>query len=70
MPPVFNEKSTAFFKCIETYSGDVLREGDGKPVVAYPEECSHCGSCMMDCRFKAVRLNLPLWMRPVGKKIK
>ena len=70
MPPVFNEKCIACFKCVEICPGDILREGDGKPKVAYPDECWHCGSCMMDCPAEAVRLNLPLWMRPVTKRIK
>ncbi|MCK5414679.1 MAG: 4Fe-4S binding protein, partial [Thermoplasmata archaeon] len=49
---------------------DILREGDIKPEVAYADECWHCGSCMMDCPFDAVRLSLPLWMRPVTKRVK
>jgi NAD-dependent dihydropyrimidine dehydrogenase PreA subunit len=70
MPPVFNENCTACNKCVEICPGDILREGDGKPEVAYPDECWHCGSCMMDCPVDAVRLNLPLWMRPVTKRVK
>ena len=70
MPPVFNGKCTACFKCVEICPGDVLREGDGKPKVAYPDECWHCGACMMDCPADAVRLDLPLWMRPVTKRVK
>ncbi len=70
MPPLFNEKCTACFKCVEVCPGDVLRKGDAKPVVAYPDECWHCGACMMDCKFDALRLNLPIWMRPVGKRVK
>jgi NAD-dependent dihydropyrimidine dehydrogenase PreA subunit len=70
MPPVFNENCTACNKCVEICPGDILREGDGKPEVAYPDECWHCGSCMMDCPVDAVRLNLPLWMRPVTKCVK
>ncbi|MCW4048822.1 MAG: hypothetical protein NWE89_03710 [Candidatus Bathyarchaeota archaeon] len=37
------------FKCVEICPGDVLREGEGKPHVAYPDKCWHCGACMMDC---------------------
>ena len=70
MPPVFNEMCIACFKCVEICPGDVLREDDGKPEVAYPDECWHCGACMMDCPADAVRLDLPLWMRPVTKRIK
>jgi NAD-dependent dihydropyrimidine dehydrogenase PreA subunit len=49
---------------------DVLKEGERVPVVAYPDECWHCGACMMDCPKKAVRLVLPLPMRPVAIRIK
>ena len=70
MPPVFNENCTGCNKCVEICPGDILREGDLKPKVAYPDECWHCGSCMMDCPFEAVRLDLPLWMRPVTKRVK
>jgi len=31
MPPVFNEKCIACFKCVEICPCDVLREGDGSP---------------------------------------
>jgi adenylylsulfate reductase subunit B len=51
---------------------DVFKEG-GKGVaatVAYPDECWHCGACVMDCPEKAIRLVLPLPMRPVTVRIK
>ena len=37
-----NENCTGCNKCVEICPGDILREGDGKPEVAYPEECWHC----------------------------
>ena len=40
------------------------------PKVAYPDECWHCGACMMDCPAEAIRLNLPIWMKPIAKQIK
>ena len=70
MPPKVNEKCIACYKCVEICPCDVLREGDGKPVIAYPDECWHCGACMMDCPTDAIRLDLPLWMRPVTKRLK
>ncbi len=70
MPPKFNENCTACFKCVEICPGDILREGDEAPVVAYPDECWHCGACMMDCPAEAIRLDLPVWMRPVAKRVK
>ena len=70
MPPIFDEKCIACFKCVEKCPGDILRKGEETPKVVYPDECWHCGSCMMDCPTQAVRLNLPLWMRPVSKRVK
>ena len=70
MPPKFNENCISCFKCVEICPGDILRESEKGPAVAYPEECWHCGACMMDCPTKAIRLDLPVWMRPVAKRIK
>lgn len=30
------------------------------PDVAFPEECWHCNSCVLDCPKKAIRLRVPL----------
>ena len=70
MPPKFNDNCISCFKCVEICPGDILRAGPDGPVVAYPDECWHCGACMMDCPVEAIRLDLPVWMRPVAKKIK
>jgi adenylylsulfate reductase subunit B len=70
MPPVFKENCINCLKCVEICPGDVLRESETTPVVAYPDECWHCGACMMDCPVDAIKLNLPLWMRPVTKRVK
>ena len=51
---------------------DVLVLGGGLAgcMAAYPDECWHCGVCMMDCPTDAIRMSLPLWMRPVTKRVK
>jgi len=70
MPPVFNEKCARCFKCVDVCPGDVLREGLDGPVVAYPDECWHCGACLMDCPSGAIKIILPLPLRPVTKPVK
>ncbi|MBM3292368.1 ferredoxin family protein [Candidatus Bathyarchaeota archaeon] len=70
MPPTFNDNCITCFKCVEICPTDILQKGEKKPVVAYPEECWHCGACMMDCPTKAIRINLPLWLRPLTKRVK
>ncbi len=70
MPPTFGKTCINCNKCVEICPGDILREGEDAPQVAFPDECWHCGACMMDCPVNAVKLNLPLWMRPVTKHIK
>ena len=70
MPPEFNEKCVKCFKCVEICPCDVLREGAEGPLVKYPEECWHCGACAMDCTAEAIKINLPLWMKPVTKQVK
>ena len=70
MPPKFNENCISCFKCVEICPGDCLREGPDGPVVVYPDECWHCGACMMDCPSEAIRLDLPIWLRPVAKRVK
>jgi adenylylsulfate reductase subunit B len=34
-------------------------ETDSKPVVAYAEECWHCGICWMDCPKRAIDITIP-----------
>jgi adenylylsulfate reductase subunit B len=71
MPPKIDiELCTGCNICVDICPMDVLKEGERVPVVAYPDECWHCGACMMDCPKKAVRLALPLPMRPVAIRIK
>ena len=70
MPPTFNSKCIRCFKCVEVCPGDVIREGEEGPVVAYPEECWHCGACMMDCPTGALNVELPIYLKPVAKRVK
>jgi len=70
MPPIFGKTCIKCNKCVEICPGDIIREGEEGPHVAFPDECWHCGACMMDCPVDAVKLILPLWMRPVTKRVK
>ena len=48
--------------CYTECPADVY-EWDGannRPIVAYPDECSHCGICYMECKAGAVKHTLPL----------
>ena len=33
------------------------------PIVAYPDECSHCGICELDCLQLAIDVQLPVYTR-------
>ncbi len=70
MPPVFSDQCAKCFKCVDICPGDVLRESPDGPIAAYPEECWHCGACMMDCPTGAVKVKLPIQLRPVTKRIR
>ena len=63
MPPKVNEKCIACYKCVEICPCDVLREGDGKPLVAYPDECWHCGVCVDVCPVDAITFQWVLGWR-------
>lgn len=56
--------------CVDICPMDVLTDGEKVPVVAYPDECWHCGACMMDCPEIAIKLILPLQIRPVAVRVK
>lgn len=49
--------------CVDVCPGDVLAMVDGEPRVVYPDECIHCGACMVDCPAGAVSFRIPLPMR-------
>ena len=66
MPPVIDkERCSRCGLCVESCSEDVFfGTGDKEtPVVAYPEECWHCNSCVLACPLDGViRLRIPLPM--------
>ena len=68
MPPVINAKlCISCGKCREICEGDVFyaSKKGSIPVVSYPDECWHCGACMIDCKAQAIHIELPLFMRLV-----
>ena len=69
MPPVFNDKCVKCFKCVDICPGDILRESENGPIVAYPDECWHCGACMMDCPSGAVKVEFPIFLKPVARRL-
>ncbi|MFC1946197.1 ferredoxin family protein [Chloroflexota bacterium] len=70
MPPVINKETcNGCGKCVDICPADVFW-GSTKgelPIVAYPNECWHEGSCVTDCPVKAVKLRIPLPMMVVYK---
>lgn len=67
MPPVIDEEScTACGTCVEVCPEDVYCgvEDGAVPSPRYPDECWHCASCVVDCPVGAIRLRLPIPMRP------
>jgi adenylylsulfate reductase subunit B len=71
MPPEIDRgRCASCGRCAEICPLDVLRMEDELPRVAYPRECWHCGACMMDCPTGAIKLDLPIWIRPVTKRVK
>lgn len=63
MPPIINkEKCNACGICVDYCPTGVYRSG-GKgqtPSIAYPDECWHCNSCVLDCKQNAIKLRIPL----------
>jgi adenylylsulfate reductase subunit B len=52
--------------CYDICPQDIFSfDGKSPPDVVYPEECWHCGACVLDCPVDAVRLRLPLQMHIV-----
>ena len=71
MPPKIDPKLCINCNiCVDLCPMDVLMENETVPVVAYPDECWHCGACMMDCPETAIRLILPLPIRPITVRVK
>jgi NAD-dependent dihydropyrimidine dehydrogenase PreA subunit len=52
--------------CLESCPEDVFKLGrDSKvPRVFRPDECFHCGACVMDCPEQCIHMVLPLPLRP------
>jgi len=57
--------------CADRCPEDVIVMTKAKvPRVKYPDECWHCGACMIDCKAKAIHIELPLFMRLVPEPYK
>lgn len=72
MPPVvIVELCTKCGVCSDICPTDVFYGTDPEelPQVTYPEECWHCGACLIDCPEDALRLELPLAVRPRAVKV-
>lgn len=68
MPPFIKEdKCHKCGQCVEACQSDVFfgSTPGNIPVVVYGEECWHCNACVMECKFGAVELRLPLNMQPM-----
>ena len=71
MPPVIDEeKCICCGTCAEVCQMDVFfdsKEGE-IPAITYPDECWHCGSCVLDCPAEgAIHLRIPLPMAVLYK---
>ena len=63
MPPVIDRnKCVGCGMCSTICNSDIFMfiEGMKHPEVAYPDECWHCNSCVLDCRSGAISLRIPL----------
>jgi len=65
VPPIVDdEKCVQCGICVQVCSEDVFGGEEEYPLSAkYPDECWHCGACVVDCPVEAVRLYIPLPMR-------
>ena len=59
--------------CFESCPEDVFKliTNSKVPRVALPDECFHCGACVMDCPEQCIHLVLPLPLKPrfIEKKV-
>jgi len=63
MPPVIDrELCTACGTCEDICPGDVIVIVNEQPELSYPEECFHCGACLLDCPEGAINYRIPLPM--------
>ncbi len=62
MPPVIDEKKCIRCGlCASICPLDVFSYSSGKtPEIAFPDECWHCNSCVLDCPKQAVSLRIPI----------
>lgn len=64
MPPVIDrEKCAGCGTCADICPLQVFRfrrKEEDIPVVKRPYECWHCNACVLDCKFGAISLRLPL----------
>ena len=51
--------------CYEGCPTDVFgwNEEENLPIVLYPDECSYCIMCEVDCDEMAIDVELPIWIR-------
>lgn len=73
MPMYINgEKCSGCNHCVEICPEDVYVPGSKgqTPSIKYPEECYHCGACMMDCPKECIEIRLPLALRPRFLRVK
>lgn len=67
MPPILESETCELCGiCYDVCPQNVFAfENDNQVTVAYPDECWHCGACVLDCPVRAIRLRLPLQMHIV-----
>jgi len=49
-------------KCAEHCPGYVLEMKEDRPVVSFPDECWHCGSCRINCPSSCISYQFPISM--------
>jgi adenylylsulfate reductase subunit B len=71
MPPLIDRKKCKRCGlCAEICPEDVFWGSQKKkyPRIKFPEECWHCGACLLDCPGQAISLYIPLPMRVCSKQ--
>lgn len=59
---IIHEKCARCKACYRYCPNDVIGwdEKNNMPFIAYPDECSHCGVCKLECRTGAIYHTIPL----------